>query len=120
MNEWGFSRDGGIEGEWPRNDAGELVPPAFLEHVAGDPMAAKLTRTMLAAYGIATVCRYPNDGELGKVLFGYAGGGVDIFVPETLLEDARNIISTDLSEEESLPEEGLDDVSKSDEKREDD
>ncbi|MGM9521996.1 MAG: hypothetical protein ACI3VB_05910 [Oscillospiraceae bacterium] len=100
---WEFSIERGIIGKWPKDEKGELVPPAFLELIGGSPIDLGMERRMLEAYGIATVCRYPNDGELGKVVLGSAGGGAEIFVPETLLEDAKNIISSGPSEE--FPEE---------------
>jgi len=29
-------------------------------------------------------------------MIGFAGGGVDVYVPETMLEDARNVVSGDI------------------------
>ncbi len=93
MGDYGIHFDTGITGDWDTDDLGNKVPPAFLEHIGGSAIDLALERSMLAAFGIATVCKYPNNGELGNVVMGFSGGGVDIFVPETKLEDARNILS---------------------------
>ena len=98
MGNWSFARDKGVVGDWPKTDSGEFVAPAFLEHVSGDSITLNKERSMLWSFGVPTVCTYPNNGELGNVVLGYAGGGVDIFVPETMLDDARNILSGTLDE----------------------
>ena len=55
----------------------------------------ELTLNLLEAYGIPYVCEYPNNGLFGKLIMGYPPGGMDVFVPETMLEDAQNIINAD-------------------------
>jgi ABC-type Na+ efflux pump permease subunit len=49
-----------------------------------------------------------RNGHLyfGKLIIGHAGGGVDIFVPETLLEDAKDILSAEVvdEDEDDVPE----------------
>ena len=42
----------------------------------------------------------PGDGSFGEVFLGSSGFGVDIYVPETMLEDAQNIVSADILEDE--------------------
>jgi hypothetical protein len=85
---------------WPKKEDGEPVRPVFLEHISGNAIDSEITLGLLEAYGIPTVCRYPNDGEFGKIILGNAAGGIDVFVPETMLEDARNILSADICEDE--------------------
>ena len=82
--------------DWPKDENGELVEPVFLQHVSGTPLDFDMAINLLEAYSIPVVCQYPNDGEFGKLILGIAGGGMDIFVPQTLLEDAQNIISCDI------------------------
>ena len=86
--------------EWTKDDTGTPVPPVFLLHVGGDAMEVKMTLSLLHAYGIPTVCQYPNDGSFANVIMGFAPAGTDIFVPETALEDARNILSSEIKTEE--------------------
>ena len=61
-----------------------------------------LTQSLLTSFGIPMVFRFPNNGELGSVILGHAGGGTDVYVPETLLEDAKNIINTENIIEEEI------------------
>ena len=44
---------------------------------------------MLEAYGIPCLKIYPGDGSFGKLILGMSVQGVDIYVPQSLLEDAR-------------------------------
>ena len=59
----------------------------------------ELTLNLLEAYGIPYVCEYPNNGLFGKLIMGYPPGGMELFVPETLLEDAQNVLAADEFEE---------------------
>lgn len=105
MKSWNFSRKNGITGEWPEDEDGTPVPAAFLMHLPELNLEAEMTRTMLASFGIASVCMYPNDGEFGNVIMGTHPSGADIYVPETLLEDAQNILNSDpIQENENLQE----------------
>ena len=85
---------------WPDDDNGEPVVPAFLKHISGGPLDMELTLNLLEAYGIPHVSGYPNDGLFGKLILGYSPGGMDIYVPATLLEDAQNILSADAYDDE--------------------
>ena len=85
--------------QWPSDEKGVSVPPAFLMHVSGGPLDMELTLNLLEAYGIPHVSQYPNNGLFGKLIFGHPPSGMEIFVPETMLEDAQNILSADICEE---------------------
>lgn len=100
MGDWAFRKFGKKEDKWPKDAAGAPVEPAFLQHISGTQLDVDMAINMLSSFGIPILYRYPNDGEFGKLLFGFAGPGVDIYVPENLLEDARNILSADITEEE--------------------
>lgn len=100
MANWSFRKKKKLTEQWPKKDNGDMVPPAFLMHAGGSPMDTQVTLSLLEAYGISAVCQYPNNGEFGKLIIGHAGGGVDIFVPETQLEDARDILSAEVVKDE--------------------
>jgi len=85
--------------EWPVDDSGESVPPAYLTFIHGGPLDMELTLNLLEAYGIPYVCEYPNNGLFGKLIMGYPPGGMQVFVPETMLEDAQNVLNADTYEE---------------------
>ena len=87
--------------DWPNGENGEAVPPAFLKRIHGGPLDMELTLNLLEAYGIPHVCEYPNNGLFGKLILGYPPGGMEVFVPETMLEDAQNVLNADLIEDEN-------------------
>ena len=60
----------------------------------------ELTLSLLEAYGIPYVCDYPNNGLFGKLIMGHPPSGMEVYVPETLLEDAQNLLSADIVDEE--------------------
>jgi hypothetical protein len=100
MADWGFSKKKKITDKWPKKEDGEMVTPAFLKHIGGNPLDTEMTVGLLEAYGIPVICQYPNDGEFGKLIIGYAAGGVDLFVPETQLEDANDILNAEVVEDD--------------------
>ncbi len=91
--EWSFKYTSGIVGAWPVGPDGQPEEPVFLERIFGNETELVMTRNMLWACGVPSVGRYPSDGVLGKVILGQSGFGMDIFVPKSTLEDAKNIIS---------------------------
>jgi len=98
MKDWSITPD--KKPEWPLGGDGEKIAPAFLERKCGSRFDLDMEIGLLAAYGIPVVCSYPNGGEFSELILGYPVSGADLYVPETLLEDARNILSCDLAEEE--------------------
>ena len=36
--------------------------------------------------------QYDKDGTLGKVVLGFSGYGVSLYVPASMLEDAQNLL----------------------------
>ena len=92
---WGFSKSGKLTEAWPKDPDGEPVASVFLMHCNCTDLEDELTVNLLEAYGIPCVRRFPNNGDLGRVVLGMSGTGVDLYVPETLLEDAKALISED-------------------------
>lgn len=95
--EWGLDASA-LRGAWPRDENGDFVEPALLTHTAGNELESQLVRSLMESFNIPTLCQYPNDGVVGSIILGHAGGGVDIFVPATMLEDAKNILNADNAE----------------------
>ena len=87
---------------WPIDENGKEVPPVFLTHIHGGPIVMELTLNLLDAYGIPQVCEYPNNGLFGKLILGHPPGGMEVYVPETMLEDAQNILNADICEDEEI------------------
>jgi hypothetical protein len=99
---FGFFRRGGDEIKWPVDENGESAAPAFLMRLSGSQMDAELTVNLLKAYGIPVANGYPGNGGFTKLLFGATPAGTDIYVPEALLDDARNILSADIMDDDEL------------------
>lgn len=93
--------------EWPKDENGEPLPPVFLTHIYGGPLDTELTLNLLEAYEIPYICEYPNDGLLGKMIMGRPQGGIEVYVPELMLEDAQNVLNADAfddsEEDEGVP-----------------
>ena len=90
--------------EWPNGENGEPVPPAYLTFIHGGPLDMELTLNLLEAYEIPHICEYPNNGLFGKLIMGYPPGGMEVYVPETMLEDAQNVLNAEILGEESIDE----------------
>ena len=88
---------------WPLDEKGEPIAPVYLMHIGGKPMDMEMTVGLLKAYGIPHVSEMPNNGAFGKLIMGFPPSGMELYVPETMLEDAQNILSADVVEDESEP-----------------
>ncbi|MCF0121163.1 MAG: DUF2007 domain-containing protein [Oscillospiraceae bacterium] len=99
MSDWSFRKKKPVTANWPKDENGEPYPPVFLEHASGGPVDVELAVNLLEAYGIPVVTQLPNNGDFAQVIMGMTGTGVDIFVPQNMLEDAQNILSADIVEE---------------------
>ncbi|MBQ9459643.1 MAG: hypothetical protein IJU66_06885 [Oscillospiraceae bacterium] len=91
MLSWGAApRD--VAERWPKGEDGAPEKAAFLVDTFEADSQADLTVEMLRAYGIPAIRRYAKDGTLGKVVLGFSGYGVALYVPESMLEDARALL----------------------------
>ena len=90
---WGRSElPGELTDKWPRDEKGELVQPVFLVHRSSLDMDDEMTVSLLDSCGIPAMRQYPNDGDFGRLILGVAGAGTDIYVPETMKEEALLLI----------------------------
>ena len=99
---WGQYQHGELLDSWPRKDNGEPIEPQYLCTRTCNDMADQLTVNMLRAYGIPCLCMERAEGSLGRVVLGISGYGVEIFVPETLLNDAKILIEEETNTNEEL------------------
>lgn len=89
---WGSGLSDNFLAKWPRDDSGELVSPRYLFNRSSIDMADEMTINFLSAYGIPALRMYPNDGRFGRLMIGMAGTGTDIYVPETMYEEAIALV----------------------------
>lgn len=85
---WGF-RQGDLPEHWPSGPDGQPEQAALLIAAQSElGGGADVLLSMLNSYEIPAF----KSGSLGKVIFGFAGRGVDIYVPQSMLEDAKEIL----------------------------
>lgn len=97
--EWGKLLYGKITEKWPKDDEGNYETPVFLCNCPGIDMSDELKINMLEAYSIPCLRVYPGDGQFGKVILGMSGLGTDIYVPESMLDDAIQLCREDSNED---------------------
>ena len=96
---WGGFMDGALLDRWPRDEQGGPVAPAFLCTRSSVDLSDKLLMNMLEAYEIPCLCMERGNGNLGRVYLGISGFGTDIYVPENLLLDAKQLCEEENNEE---------------------
>ena len=98
--QWGKYMDGELLAAWPKEENGEVEEPAYLCQRLSTDLSDRLTMNMLQAYGIPSMCLERGNGHLGRLVLGISGYGVDIYVPKSMLEDAKKLIEEDTINEE--------------------
>ena len=71
----------------------------LLKETFDSPAESDMVISMLAAYGIPCFKYYDKDGGAGKVINGFSGYGASLYVPQTMLEEANNILNAEVTEE---------------------
>ena len=88
---WGNVKFGDLVKNWPKDENGEPEEPAFLKHCSCVDMDDELTVSLLEGFGIPSLRQY---GGSAKVVLGMSAMGADIYVPESLLPDARALLES--------------------------
>ncbi len=101
---WGKSVPSDLLERWPKTPSGEPEKAVFLCNCKALDLGDELKINMLEAYGIPCLRDYPGDGSFGKVVLGMSGQGTDIYVPESMLEEARNLCAAEPDEQEEQEE----------------
>ena len=83
-----------------KNFPGEKVKAVLLKETFDSPAESDMMISMLAAYGIPCFKYYEKEGGAGKVINGFSGYGASLYVPQTMLEDAQNILNAEAVEED--------------------
>ena len=96
---WGEFMDGALLEQWPRTDGGEAEEPVFLCTRPSVDLSDKLLMNMLQAYGIPSLSMERGNGNLGRIYLGISGYGTDIYVPKSLLNDAKQLCEEEQHEE---------------------
>lgn len=102
---WGSEneRQKQIEALWPKDAAGEPEKAVFLANIPDFNNEADFAINMLSACGIPAFKSYNNEGSLGKLIIGTSAYGASVYVPASLLGDAKALLEE--SGEEALERE---------------
>lgn len=100
---WGRAKNTVMD-QWPLDTQGDPEEAVFLTHCSNTDLEDDMLTQMLTAYGIPSVRRYPNDGDLGRIYLGVSASGVDIYVPESMLDEAQALITSGESTSEDAQE----------------
>lgn len=79
-------------GIWPSNDDGSPVKPVRLMTITGTQLDYQMAVTQLQSFGVPVVGTFTPEGTLSKLILGFSGTGMDILVPETMAELARELM----------------------------
>ena len=97
---WGKSNPFDLMERWPKTPSGDPEKAVFLCNCKALDLSDELRIKMLETYGIPCLRDYPGDGSFGKVVLGMSGQGTDIYVPESMLAEAKNLLIAEPEEQE--------------------
>lgn len=92
MSSWGRHEYGKAYEAWPRTADGQTEPPAFLIHCSPLDLEADMIQSLLESYHIPSIRRLPGDGAFGQVILGMSGNGIELYVPQSMLDEARALL----------------------------
>ena len=78
---------------WPKDESGRDEKAALLRQTFDSPADADTVISLLSAYGVPCFKYYDREGGAGKVINGFSGFGVSLYVPASRLEEARDILN---------------------------
>ena len=84
---------------WPKDSAGNDIAPAFLTHLREADFEGQIVISLLTSSDIPVVTQLPNGGSFGRVILGISGTGTDLFVPATMLDEAKALLNASFEED---------------------
>ena len=92
MENWSFTGRPDVPA-WPKDESGRDEKAALLRQTFDPPDGADPVISLLSAYGVPCFKYYDREGGAGKVINGFSGFGVSLYVPASRLEEARDILN---------------------------
>ena len=86
---------GNLREKWPKDEYGEPVTPKYLTYCRCNDFEDTLLVGMLESFGIPAVVIHPEDGDFGELILGISGFGSCIFVPETMYDEAKELMEAE-------------------------
>ena len=103
MDNWNFTGKPDIPA-WPKDAQGQDEKAVLLTQTFDSPADTDMIISLLAAYGIPCFKYFDYEGGAGKVINGFSGYGASLYVPASLLEDAKEILEAEPVEEPEQPQ----------------
>ena len=104
MDNWSFTGKPDIPA-WPRDERGQEEKAVLLTSTFDSTADADMLISLLAAYRIPCFKYFDYEGGAGKVINGFSGYGASLYVPASLLEDAKEILEAQPVEEPEASQE---------------
>ena len=98
LKDWHFGPSDGPA--WPLDATGEREKAVLFREMFDSPADTDMLISYLAAYGIPCFKYYDKDGGAGKIINGFSGYGVSLYVPESRLEEAKELAEAKPLEED--------------------
>ena len=103
MDNWNFTGKPDVPA-WPKDAQGQDEKAVLLMQTFDSPADTDMIISLLAAYGIPCFKYFDYEGGAGKVINGFSGYGASLYVPASLLEDAKEILEAEPVEEPEQPQ----------------
>ena len=85
---------------WPKDAAGQDEKAVLLKQTFDSAADADMVISLLSAYGVPCFKYYDREGGAGKVINGFSGFGVSLYVPASRLEEAQELLTAQPVEDE--------------------
>ena len=99
MENWSFTGSPDVPA-WPKDAAGQDEKAVLLKQTFDSAADADTVISLLSAYGVPCFKYYDREGGAGKVINGFSGFGVSLYVPASRLEEAQELLTSRPVEED--------------------
>lgn len=99
MENWSFTGTPDVPA-WPKDAAGQDEKAVLLKQTFDSAADADTIISLLSAYGVPCFKYYDREGGAGKVISGFSGFGVSLYVPASRLEEAQELLTAQPVEDE--------------------
>ncbi len=99
MENWSFTGTPDVPA-WPKDAAGQDEKAVLLKQAFDSAADADTIISLLSAYGVPCFKYYDREGGAGKVINGFSGFGVSLYVPASRLEEAQELLTAQPVEDE--------------------
>lgn len=99
MENWSFTGKPDVPA-WPKDAAGQDEKAVLLKQTFDSAADADTVISLLSAYGVPCFKYYDREGGAGKVISGFSGFGVSLYVPASRLEEAQELLTAQPVEDE--------------------